>query len=73
MSFLSKSTKKIEIWTKTKRFLSKSMVKILDLDKNWNYLNDYFGLELLESNRVFISFERFQKNPYFCRLFEIHL
>ena len=39
MSFLSKSTKKIEIWTKTKRFLSKSMVKILDLDKNSNYLN----------------------------------
>ena len=48
---------------KTKRFLSKSMVKTLDLDENWNYLNDYFSMELLESNRVFISFERFQKNP----------
>ena len=48
---------------KTKRFLSKYMVKTLDLDKNRSYLNEHIGLELLESNRVFISFERFQKNP----------
>ena len=59
MGFLSKSTKKIEIWTKTKRFLSKCMVKTLDLDKNRSYLNEHIGLELLESNRVFILLKDF--------------
>ena len=34
MSFLSKSTKKIEIWTKTLTFLSKCGSKTPDLDKN---------------------------------------
>ena len=44
---------------KTKRFLSKSMVKTLDLDKNRSYLNEHIGLELLESNRVFILLKDF--------------